>query len=406
MVNKSLYKIFALYLMKKLFSLFIICIFSSSLFAQSTEPYLFTSDVQKEINPDSIGWKNQLLAVSYSFIGNYDKVKASWDLATLPRMIIPTQEDSIWMERLTAVSAKDYIIEQAKKEEIIILNEAHHQAQHRVFAKSLLEGLYVNGYRYFGLEALWETGVNNRKFIQINDGYYTREPEMARLIETAVQIGFTVFGYEAEDTKTPAEREQKQADNIYKFLQSNQNGKTLIFCGYDHASEIEVSNWGLAMAGRLSELTGINPLTISQIPLTERSEDAFNHPLLNAFTPKEPSVLVDENKVPFSGYRSPKQTDIQLFHPKTIVVNGRPTWYTAGKTPITLSEKALKGQTFPLQILAYKTGSYKKQGVPVDCLEIDKPSTENTLYLTAGSYEIIARNKTYKVVKKWKIAVP
>jgi hypothetical protein len=52
-------------------------------------------------------------------------------------------------------------LNRAKNEKLIIINEAHHNIKHRVFTTSLLQGLYDNGYRFFGLEALSDTSINN-----------------------------------------------------------------------------------------------------------------------------------------------------------------------------------------------------------------------------------------------------
>jgi uncharacterized iron-regulated protein len=62
-----------------------------------------------------------------------------------------TGADSLFFNTFKAVNAKDYILERAKKEKIIIINEAHHNARHRSFTCSLLQGLYEDGYRYLGL---------------------------------------------------------------------------------------------------------------------------------------------------------------------------------------------------------------------------------------------------------------
>ncbi|MCJ7932797.1 MAG: hypothetical protein MUW56_03995 [Chryseobacterium sp.] len=98
-------------------------------------------------------------------------------------------------------NAKDYILNKSKKEEILILNEAHHYASHRTFATSLLKGLYENGYRYLGLEALGDDSINIRKFPTIHSGFYTSEPQFGNFIKTALDLGFILFKYEAESGK-------------------------------------------------------------------------------------------------------------------------------------------------------------------------------------------------------------
>ena len=45
---------------------------------------------------------------------------------------------------------------EAEKYQIVMINEAHHVPQHRVFTYRLLEDLWQKGYRYLALEALSE----------------------------------------------------------------------------------------------------------------------------------------------------------------------------------------------------------------------------------------------------------
>src|SRR5690606_18409918 len=110
------------------------------------------------------------------------------------------------------------------------------QPIHRVFTESLLEGLYQNGYRYLGLEALAEDSlINIRKWPVINDGYYTNEPQFGNMIREALRLGFIVFGYESGGRGK--EREMGQAANIVEILKNDPNTKILIHCGFGHIVE-------------------------------------------------------------------------------------------------------------------------------------------------------------------------
>ena len=80
------------------------------------------------------------------------------------------------------------------------------------------------------------------------------------------------------------------------------------------------------MAGRLTEYTGINPLTINQVLYSERSKPKYNHPLLKALEIEESSVLIDRNHNPLRYERGDAWTDIAVLHPNTIYIDGRPNW--------------------------------------------------------------------------------
>lgn len=96
-----------------------------------------------------------LAAWNYSFIGEYQKALEAYDQASRNNdNSISEKEVALLLSDYKARSAAEYIIERSKNEGIIIINEAHHQPLHRVFTASLLQGLYENGFRYLGLEAL------------------------------------------------------------------------------------------------------------------------------------------------------------------------------------------------------------------------------------------------------------
>ena len=170
---------------------------TANLVAQSEKfEYRFSIDVANLIEKDTVPWRFQMGANEYSFIGNYRKTREAWDKNGV-RVASLTKEDSLYFVEFSPVNARDYIIERSKNEQIIIINEAHTYPSHRTFTHSLLQGLYDNGYRYLGLEALFDTVINERKYPIIESGYYTKEPEFGNLIYTALNIGFKLFGYEA-----------------------------------------------------------------------------------------------------------------------------------------------------------------------------------------------------------------
>jgi hypothetical protein len=375
-------------------------------FAQSEyKIYQFSAHLETELERDTLPWKYQTGAVNYSFIGNYINSLAVWDLAMNARTYKPTATDSAIMNNYTPQSAKDYIINRSKDEQLIIINEAHHNPRHRTFTRSLLEGLYKNGYRYLGLEALADTAVNKRNYATQESGYYTSEPEFGNLIYEARKLGFIIFGYEASDGKNGKEREIEQAKNIQQFMQTNTNGKYLIHCGYDHAFEKEVQSWEKAMAGRLFEYTGINPFTIDQVKFTERSKPEFGHWFTYATKEQNTFVLVNQNKEVFNGYRDPKQTDITVIHPVTHYVNERPGWLAAGRIAYRLPKKKFKTYSFPIQVLAFRINEYENNGVPADIVELNAGQANVPLYLPEGKYKILIRNSNYEVLDLFDCAV-
>ncbi len=361
------------------------------------EPYKFSKAIEAAIANDTVSWKYQTGAVNFTFTGEYKRTLLTWDKAVPPRVYTPTRTDSTILATFRIKNAKEYILDRSREEQLILINEAHHDPKHRTFTRSLLEGLYKNGYRYLGLEALFDTTINQRKYATLESGYYTAEPEFGNLIHEALRIGFVLFGYEATGGKNGKEREIEQAKNIQAFMSQNTAGKYLIHCGFDHVFEKEVRNWEKAMAGRLKEYTKIDPFTIDQVKFSEKSQPAFGHYFLYATTEKQPFVLISPQGEAFNGLSEPKQTDLAIIHPISDYLHDRPHWTSFDKTPFVLPPTQLRNFPYPLQALAYRTGEYENNGIPADVIELANPSVNKFLYLKKGKYTIVIRNQEYVV---------
>lgn len=384
----------------------ILCFSLLSLNAQQHhETYKLSGHIASEIEKDTVSWKYQTGAAQYSFIGDYKNTLITWDKAVPPRTYVPTATDSVILENSQIHNAGDYIVKRSAEERIVIINEAHQNPRHRVFTRSLLEGLYKNGYRYLGLEAVSDTLVNTRRYAVETSGFYTKEPEFGNLIHEAIRIGFTVFGYEATEGKNGKDREIEQARNIEAFMSAHPEGKYFIHCGFDHVYEKEVRNWGKAMAGRLKEYTGIDPLTVDQVKFSEKSTKETGHYFLYATKEKESFVLTDRNGTAFNGLSEPRQTDICVIHPVTDYKYGRPQWLTTGRQAYWPDIKKDTKQSYPVQVLAYRTGEYGYEGIPSDLIEITSEHDQKPLYLQKGQYKIIFRNSTYTVMDTYDISV-
>lgn len=370
---------------------------------EPTNPYKFSEEIFHQIDRDTLAWKYQIGATECSFISRYSDVLKMREKEGLRKPKI-SKEDSLYFVNCNKINAKKYIVERAKNAQIVIINEAHHMSSHRTFTRSLLQDLYDNGYRYLGLEALFDTLINERKYAVIESGYYTQEPEFGNLIFEAINIGFTLFGYEAGQGKNGKEREIEQAQNIQKFIEKNPNGKVLIHCGYAHVYENEYAPWEKAMAGRLKDALKIDPLTIDQTMFLERSEMENNHIFVRLNDTHRPIVLMDKNEQAFKGFNEIKQTDIVVIHPPTQTVNGRPHWLIEGKRKNTVSLSKVDNNG-PTMILAYRNDIMNTNGVPADILEVADQNASRDMYLSDGLYTIIIKDKSHQVIDKYSIEI-
>lgn len=380
-----------------------IAILSLSLNAQNkNETYRFSKDIASDIEKDTLSWKHQIGATNYSISGYYKKALETWD-KNGARIVKATKEDSLYFNSFKPQNAKDYIINRSKKEKIIILNEAHHNASHRVFTTSLLQELYDNGYRFFGLEAVSDTLINQRKFVTKDSGYYTSEPQMANLINEALKIGFTVFNYESSENKNGKEREIEQAENIAEMMRKNPDAKFLIHCGWDHVIEGTPAdkNWEKAMAGRLKEITQIDPFTIDQTFYSEKGDAKFNKPYIGWVNLDYPVIMVQENGKTFNGRPDNDQTDCRIIHPVTKYINDKPDWITLYGERVTYKIPKKRIPQFPVLVLAYNLGEYEKNGIPVDITEILDEKQIGNLILKKGQYTIIIKDMKYRVIAQY-----
>lgn len=377
--------------------------------SQTMAEYFFTNEI--EHNQDSLfEILNTETSWLYSYIGEYEKslVANDKDFESWGEL---TQEDINYFKQFKPQNAKNYILQRAKYEKIIAMNEAHFQPNHRVFTASLLENLYSLGFRYLAIETLSNNStvskndmrsevdfLNDRKYPTITSGYYLKEPQYGNLVRDALKIGFTLIGYEAKIGHTnqvnrQVNREIEQAKNLAKIFEKDKNAKMLIHCGYSHIREDSVDGWVKAMCGRLKEFTGINPFTIDQEVLTERSQKKYENPFYKMIKIKESSVFINEIGEIFNGKKDSKSYDIRVAHPRTIYQYGRPTWLLRddGWKFFEIQKESIK-ISYPIMIFAYNLNENKNRAIPLDVIEISKHNIKKALILPKGVFDLKIKN--------------
>lgn len=367
--------------------------------------YQFSSEIETTFTADSttVYWKYDIAASQYAIKGDYQNALrlngTQHGLRTQgTEEIISKEEIDSTKFNYSPINAKDYIIEQSKNNQVVIINEKHHNPFHRIFTKSLLQELYKNGYTNLGLEALTNIGskdsmLHKRGYPIQKTGYDTKEPQFGDLIRTALDIGYNVFPYENTMGRNGKLREIEQAQNIKKVIDAKPNEKFLIYCGYDHVLEGELEDWGKAMAGRLTEYTGINPLTIDQVLYSERSIPDLNHPLLNALNVQESSVLIDKENQALKYETGKAWADLTIVHPTTQYINNRPDWlFKNGNQQVSVKLTDIEIE-YPVMVLAFKKDENIHQAVPMDITEIATKNDKCTFALKKGEYVIIVTNR-------------
>lgn len=355
-------------------------------------PYLLSSQIELELITKKEPWKYQYAATKYVEIGNYPKMLSTLATSGFDTTAKTHDEMRMFHSRFHPEDALPYVKSKIKNEQIVIINEAHHHPLSRIFTLQLLEVLYNEGFRYFGIETLDErdTSLNDRKYPNSDSGYYSKEPQYGELIREALRIGFQLFAY--EKIEEGLDREVEQAKIIQKMIDKDPLGKFLIHCGFTHAAEGLVPGWGKAMAGRLNEFSGINPLTINQSDFTESENKPFEDPLYQNLDPINTSVYLDSMGESYKYELAPHYFDIMIFHARTKMKNNRPDWvFHSGKKPVEVNLSDLDIELPALVMAFYPDEDYTK-AVPADIQEVSNPGDSIYLALKPGKYNVIFQN--------------
>jgi hypothetical protein len=279
----------------------------------------------------------------------------------------------------------------SQNQQIIIVNESHHQPKHRAMTKEYLEVLYKNGFRYLALEALHNSDslLHTRKYALATKSGLMEEPCYGDLARQALELGYSLVGYDTSAYEIET-REMGQAQNIIQRVLKNQpDAKILIHCGFSHG--LTEKGFPFSMMGyHLVRLSGITPFVINQQAYDENTEPLYEYGAYRYFESrfkfKEPVVFLNPaNKV----YRVSSDGDAAVFLPRSIYQNGRPHWLNLNHKkrpyPIDLSTVPLKP---PFLVQAF----LKKEGfdsIPVDQVEIHSLTEAKDLLLYPGTYLLV-----------------
>jgi len=319
----------------------------------------------------------------WSLLGREDRGAASQPGEYRARACAPLPSGARTRENVIAAIAA-----RAADHRVIIINESHAVTRHRDTIRRLLTALRPLGYSVYAAETFSNSEVGpdpveataDLPFPHIMDGFYTFEPVFGRTVREAKRLGFRLAAYEETEEQTAqpgsdievriAARETAQASNLATILREmGPDQKLVVHVGYSHASEVPVApNDRLWMAARLKELTGIDPLTVSQTLC--RSEDG--EPFLAELPPEEAAGLVD----------------LVLSQPVTQFARNRPMWRReSGDVEVELPPQ-LRHRSGPLIIEAFRTGE-PFEAIPMDRLYLE-PDEDVPLLLPPGDYTVRA----------------
>ena len=304
-------------------------------------------------------------------------------------------------------SALDVITKAAATRQIVIVNEAHHVPQHRAFTIELLKKLKQKGFTYFAAETLSEMDakLNERGYPTKSSGPYIEEPIYGDIVRTAIKLGYKVVPYEVAFGGGPDARERGQAENLKnRIFSKDPQAKVLIHVGYGHNSEAARKNGTKLMAGYLKEFTGIDPLTIDQTIMSERSSTDYEHPLYRLVSTQKhfnrPTVFQNAQ----GEFWTVKDygRDVTVFQPRSVYVNARPTWLALGGERSQYLLPADVCQAEKKCLVRARFVSESADAVPIDQIEV-RTNTKTALMLPKGDFFIEVESDAGKKLKTWRV---
>lgn len=321
-------------------------------------------------NPNALGWWNQMVAA----VGREDLLAGSRRTYDNPASLVCTDEAS--------ANAIEGIIGALGDQNVVIINENHAMPAHRVFIRELVIQLRTQGFTHYAAETLSAVAASGTGYPSTDDGWYTSEPLMARLLKTVRDLGYIQIAYEqtAEQAAPPeAEmqtrietRENAQVANLKAaVLDDNRDIKIIVHVGHSHVAEEPVygTEW---MAARLKKATGIDPFTISLLACRSSS----NVPVLS------------QTALDINGDAQPRYTDYLVGLPSFTFENGRPSYRAAIGDIATKVPAALLPVENPVIIEARPIDASLNQE-PVERLYL-APGENLPLMLPSGTWSLIS----------------
>ena len=177
---------------------------------------------------------------------------------------------------------------------VVMANEAHSGLARcirtREIGVRMVRAAHEAGVRRLAMEALpWPTEDTQGpiRAMPSEAGGYLAQPDMRTLITTALDLGWTLWAYEAEveisaNTDRAALltmeftnwREREQAANLRRLMTAAPAEPLLVWCGNGHASKKGDSEW-VPMGQHFRAHAGIDPFVIDQtvtVPFTGETQ--------------------------------------------------------------------------------------------------------------------------------------
>ena len=166
---------------------------------------------------------------------------------------------------------------------VVMANEAHNGLARCIRTRDvgvrMIRAAHEAGVRRLAMEALrWPATDVSGPILEMPSatGGYLGQPDMRRLIAAALELGWSLWAYEAVIKQTqesdPAElltmeftnwREREQAASLCRLTAAAPDEPLLVWCGNGHASKNKIGDW-VPMGWHFRAMSGTDPFVIDQ----------------------------------------------------------------------------------------------------------------------------------------------
>ena len=351
----------------------------------------------------------QQLGTFASFLGDQAEAIRLFDALVDDAPAPPA--DTALLAQLHVADAVETISGAADSARVIFINEAHHVPQTRLLTLALLEPLRARGFTHLAAETLspFDSSLNARDYPVRASGYYSNESLCGEVLREARRLGYVLVPYEAMGSTSQDARETGQATNLRdRIFRDRPDARVLVHAGYSHIDESGTLAGAKPMAVRFRELTGIDPLTVDQTSMYERSSRAREHPIYRHVVDRAvrttPFVLVGAEGRPWTN--RPGVHDVTVFLPRTQLRDGRPDWlWRAGaRHPYVVRGASCSGHE--VCVVSARLEVESAEAVPRDVVLLRPGDAGHTLSIPAGRYVITIRDPVGTVLSDTTVTVP
>ncbi|MCA9110924.1 MAG: hypothetical protein KDA52_13320 [Planctomycetaceae bacterium] len=340
-----------------------------------------------EIDQTSI----QPLGWSLAILGRDDEVRALDIHPQFKRSPSSLDENQL---NLQVVPWKDAIQQIATEHRLVMIMEDHFFSKHREFIGATLPEFKDAGFTHYAAEAIGplDLSLTERGYPINRTGLYTSDPQFGNVLRKAIELRFTLVGYDFDAT-SHENREEYAASRLADILNESKECRMVVHAGHAHVLKYETEYGGRWLAARLWDKTAIEPFTIWQwsghhdaydyeeiIRVLTESGTVLNEPVLLMPPPGQESGLKD------SPYGQAK-VDAIVIHPPdhSVAPADRTVLFPEHMQRIT--GRWVSG-CWPVVVSAYPRGE-PVEAIPFDQVMLRQNESEFALWIPEGTeYEI------------------